>query len=406
MNFIESFKVAIASLLGNKMRSFLTMLGIIIGISSVITIVSLGQGSQAQIGSEFEKIGTNRVVIHMNWEKNPTYRERFDDEDIKMVKRIFSDDIKGISPNLSISGQAKNGRNEKKINVFGVNEEYNKIENIDIIYGRFLLEGDVLGRRKVCIIDKDLAIKLFGRENVLGEKITVDFDFAKTKFSVVGIYERQSSSFDAINSQFGEIPSNIYVPVGTLQLLGLGNRYYAFEINVVDNSKIDSVSEDIIKVIERKHRNEGKDYYKSTSYKSQMQILDNILGIMSKVVGAIAAISLLVGGIGVMNIMLVSVTERTREIGIRKAIGATRRDILIQFLVESVIISGTGGLIGTILGLIFQSLIAMSIGVPPTASIVVILIAVLFSAGVGIFFGIYPANKAAKLDPIDALRYE
>ncbi len=235
----------------------------------------------------------------------------------------------------------------------------------------------------------------------------VDTGYSNISFTIVGVYETKASSFEKLAEKFGqEIPTNIYLPVTYIKKLGYGDRYWAIEVNMVDSNRIEEVSKDIIKLIERRHRNAGNNYYLSQSAKKQMQIMDNILGILSKVVGAIAAISLLVGGIGVMNIMLVSVTERTREIGIRKAIGARRKDILMQFLVEAMIISGIGGLIGTILGLAIANIIAVSMGLPPTVSIATILIAVLFSAGVGIFFGIYPANKAAKLDPIEALRYE
>lgn len=407
MNILESVKVALSSLWANKMRSFLTMLGIIIGIASVIAIVSLGQGSQAKIGSEFEKFGANRVIFWMNWNANPKYRDRFDDGDIEEIKRAFNDDIKAISPNFNISGKANKGRETATVTLYGVNEDYNKIESIDIVEGRFLLTSDIKGKRSVGVIDKELAMKIFKRTDVIGEKILVDTGYSKISFTIVGIYESQASSFEKLAERFGqEIPTNIYLPVTYLKKLGYGDRYWAIEVNMADSSKIEKVSKDIIKLVERRHRNSGNDYYRSQSAKQQMQIMDNVLGILSKVVGAIAAISLLVGGIGVMNIMLVSVTERTREIGIRKAIGARRKDILMQFLVEAMIISGIGGLIGTILGLIIANIVAVSMGLPPTVSIVTVLIAVLFSAGVGIFFGIYPANKAAKLDPIEALRYE
>ncbi|WP_427338072.1 ABC transporter permease [Caloranaerobacter sp. DY30410] len=407
MNFLESIKVALSSLWANRMRSFLTMLGIIIGIASVITIVSLGQGSKAKIGSEFERFGANRVVFWMNWSANPKYRDRFDDGDIENIKRVFKDDIKAISPNFNIGGKANKGRETASVTLYGVNEDYNKIESIDIVNGRFLLESDIKGKRSVGVIDKELAMELFKRTDVIGEKILVDTGYSKISFTIVGIYESKASSFEKLAEKFGqEIPTNIYLPVTYMKKLGYGDRYWAIEVNMVDSSRIETVSKDIIKLIERRHRNSGNNYYMSQSAKKQMQIMDNVLGILSKVVGAIAAISLLVGGIGVMNIMLVSVTERTREIGIRKAIGARRKDILMQFLVEAMIISGIGGLIGTILGLIIANIIAVSMGLPPTVSIATILIAVLFSAGVGIFFGIYPANKAAKLDPIEALRYE
>lgn len=406
MNFLESISVALSSLWGNKMRSFLTMLGIIIGISSVITIVSLGQGSQAQIGSEFEKYGANRVAFMMNWEENPRYEEYYDDEDIETIKRVFKDEITGVSASLYLSGTALKGREDAKLDVFGIHEDYGKLLNLDMIEGRFLIESDIKGARKVCIIDKKLADKFFKRTDVLGEKLTVDTGYSKMSMTIVGVYQTPGGTIENLNQQFAGETTTFYIPISVIKKLGYGDKYSNLQVGIADNDRIDEVSKEIVKVIERNKRNVGKNYYNYYSAKQEMDMLNQILGVLSQVVGAIAGISLVVGGIGVMNIMLVSVTERTREIGIRKAIGATRKDILVQFLVEAMIISGTGGLIGTLLGLIFQSVIAMSIGIPPTVSIGTILIAVLFSAAVGIFFGIYPANKAAKLDPIDALRYE
>lgn len=406
MNFLESLGSALSSLWANKMRTFLTMLGIIIGIASVITIVSLGQGSQAQIGNEFEKIGANLVAIYTNWEKELNRNDYFDDEDLKTIKRVFGDKITGVSVILGTNGTAVKGRNNAPISMYGVSEDYNKMTPIDIVDGRFLMEPDIKGNRKVAIIDEKLADKVFKRKDVLGENLIIDTGASKFSLTIIGIYKTPGGTLENLAQQFIGDKTTLYVPYTMMKSIGYGDRYYQFQANISDNKKIDEVSKEMISVLERKHKNVGKDYYLYESAQQQMDMMNNVLNMLSSVVGAIAAISLLVGGIGVMNIMLVSVTERTREIGIRKAIGATRKDILVQFLVEAMIVSGTGGLIGTVLGLTIQSIIAMSIGIPPSASIGTILIAVLFSAAVGIFFGMYPANKAAKLDPIEALRYE
>ncbi|MTI67112.1 MAG: FtsX-like permease family protein [Firmicutes bacterium] len=404
MNFLESIKVAMASLWANKMRSFLTMLGIIIGISSVITIVALGQGSQDLISKEFDKFGANRVVLQMNWRENPRYEDRFDDSDVEAIKRVFNEDVKAVSPRTSFSAKATKGREDASIYINGVNSDYKDIENLQIFKGRFLTESGVKGKRNIAVIDKELAMKIFKRTNVIGEKLIVDTNWSKLSYTIVGVYETPASTFDKLNS--GENPTRVYIPCTNMKKLGTGGRYYSLEINIEQNKNIDKVKENIIKLVERRHRNSEKDYYVSYTAQQEKQLLNKIMGTLSTVVGAIAAISLLVGGIGVMNIMLVSVTERTREIGIRKAIGATRKAILIQFLIEAMIISGIGGIIGTILGQTISSIIALTIGIPPSVSIITIIIAVSFSCIVGIFFGIYPANKAAKLDPIDALRYE
>ncbi|WIV11993.1 ABC transporter permease [Proteiniborus sp. MB09-C3] len=407
MNFLESLGSALSSLWANKMRTFLTMLGIIIGISSVIAIVSLGQGSQAQIGNEFEKIGANLVAIYTNWEKDLNRNDYFDDEDLNTIKRVFGDKITGVSVMLGMNGTAVKGRNNAPVDMYGVSEDYIKMTSIDIVDGRFLTETDIKGNRKVAIIDEKLADKVFKRKDVLGENLIIDTGSSKLSLTIIGIYKTPGGTLENLAQQFSGDRTTLYVPYSMVKSVGgYGDKYYQFQVNILDSKKIDEVSKEMISVLERKHKSVGKDYYLYQSAQQQMDMMNNVLNMLSSVVGAIAAISLLVGGIGVMNIMLVSVTERTREIGIRKAIGATRKDILVQFLVEAMIVSGTGGLIGTVLGLTIQSIIAMSIGIPPSASIGTILIAVLFSAAVGIFFGMYPANKAAKLDPIEALRYE
>lgn len=406
MNFLESLSVALSSLWGNKMRSFLTMLGIIIGISSVITIVSLGQGSQAVIGSEYEKIGVNRVIIMMNYEGDYNYEDYFDEEDIETVNRVFADQLTGVSASISLSGNAVKGRENAPLRIYGSHEDYGTLLNLDIVKGRYLIEADVKGARKVCVIDKKLAEELYGTTDVLGEKLSIDTNYSKLILTIVGVYQTPEGTLSQLTAQMMGETTTIYMPISIAKSMGYGDRYYSFEVGMADMDKIDEVSKEIVKVLERSNRTVGKDYYTYYTAQQEMDMMNQVLGVLASVISAIAAISLLVGGIGVMNIMLVSVTERTREIGIRKAIGASRKDILIQFLVEAMIISGTGGIIGTILGLIFQSIIAMSLDIPPSASLSTILIAVAFSAAVGIFFGMYPANKAAKLDPIDALRYE
>ncbi len=404
MNIIESIKISINAIWVNKMRSLLTMLGIIIGISSVIAVVALGQGSNKMIGMEFESFGVNRAYLGMNWRENYTRRDIYNYEDLDAIKRGFGNEITAISPTFGTSGEVTIGRKKQNVQINGVNEQYNKLENKEIINGRYLIEGDIKANREVAVIDNEMALDLFGRTNVIGENIIVDTQNRKISLIIVGIYEEKESMLGGLG---GESPKNIYLPISTVEkMFGVGNRIYDIELNLKQGTNIQGTLDKMVKLIERRHNNFGENKYRTYSAESELQTVNKITGVMTMVVGAIAAISLLVGGIGVMNIMLVSVTERTREIGIRKAIGARHRDILLQFLVESVIISGIGGVIGTIIGLGLSYGISTFIKIPPSVSIQTILIAWIFSAGVGIFFGIYPANKAAKLDPIDALRYE
>lgn len=398
MFFIENFKLAISSLKANKMRAFLTMLGIIIGISSVITIFTLGEIGKASMGKEFEGIGVNRIVVYLSGREEINSEDFLNNSDFQTIKRAFKDDIDYLSPSTWGSGKAKKNKNMGKIYINGVNEEYKFIAKINMIKGRFLNKSDVLGKKSVAVIDKKLALELFKRTDVVGETFKVENSDLGQSYVIVGVYEVPTSLFDKIDKSE---ETSIYVPHTFIQY---GDSYDSVELSASKNADIELLSQKITKFMEKLKNKEN--LYRVMSAQSQMNMIDNFLGKMSLGIGAIAAISLLVGGIGVMNIMLVSVTERTREIGIRKALGAKRKDILFQFLVEAMIISGVGGIIGTSLGLGISNIIALFLKVTPSVPIGIIIIAVSFSAGVGMFFGIYPANKAAKLDPIEALRYE
>lgn len=410
MNIIETIKLALTSVWANKMRSFLTMLGIIIGISSVITIMALGEGSQSKIQSEFKNIGINRVAFFTNWEneKVDPWMHSFKEEEVQRVKSIFKDDIAAINGRGNIQGKVENKKKPLNVGLNGVYENYKEIEPINVIKGRFLRKNDLDSKRNVGVIDQKLAIKLFGGDDVLGEKVKVNSSGEIISVTIVGIYKKPDSAFDKLAASFGEEESYIiYFPMTTMMQINDYDRYDYIEVSIKEGKNIDLVSEKILKYL---HRMKGLDdktpYYRFSSAKAQMNQMGSILSVVSGVIGAIAAISLLVGGIGIMNIMLVSVTERTREIGIRKAIGASKNVILTQFLIESMIISGLGGIIGTSLGAIIAKVAGMQMGFDGVISPTVVFIAVSFSCGVGIFFGIYPANKAAKMDPIEALRYE
>lgn len=408
MNLIESIKIAFNAIWINKMRSLLTMLGIIIGISSVIAIVALGSGAEQSIGAEFERFGANRIAIVTNWEEKVFRSDLFTDQDVEALKRAFPSEIDSISVIRSRTGTVINrARNNEEtvVNMNGVGEEYGQIAKLKMLSGRFLLPNDIQSRRYSIVIDDKLAIDMFGRTNVLGERLLISTGRTTTTFTIVGIYETPKSMFaDMVGF---EQPSNLYLPISTLRkIYGLHDLNSVIEMNLNAEYEPNETMNRMISLIERRRGNIGENKYVGHSAEGQLEIINNVMGVLTAVISAIAAISLLVGGIGVMNIMLVSVTERTREIGIRKALGAKHKDIMNQFLVEAVIISGIGGAIGTTLGIGLSYVIAIFVKVPPATDFTTVLIAVAFSAGVGIFFGLYPANKAAKLDPIDALRYE
>jgi putative ABC transport system permease protein len=406
MNFTESFRIAMKAIWVNKMRSLLTMLGIIIGISSVIAVVSLGSGTESAIRGEFESFGVNRIFLTMNWSEDLVRSDYITKDDYNAIARIFEDQIKGISPSYGQGGKTTPITGEQKdvdLTLNGVNHQYQNIQAFDLIDGRFLQDGDDQSARNVVVIEKKVAEEVFGRLDVVGERLRVNTGAQQLSLLIIGVYEPPGSALPTVGAF--EQPLNVYIPYTLMEkLFGMGQYVYYTEINFHADVSSEEMIEEITTVLERRHQNENK--YQGFSAEGQLEMVNSIMGILTAVVSAIAAISLVVGGIGVMNIMLVSVTERTREIGIRKALGARHKDILMQFLVESVIISTLGGVLGTLLGIAFGYGVASFIDIPPATSPGTILIAWLFSAGVGIFFGIYPANKAAKLDPIEALRYE
>lgn len=407
MNFLESVSIALKAIRVNKMRSILTMLGIIIGIASVIAVFAIGNGGEAAINKEFEAFGVNRIMLLNNWNEEITTRDVMTMDDIEALERNLGDDINAISPsyaeNMTIIQKTQSQNDQgTAVAVNGVAPSYSEIQDFTMIHGRFLLDSDEEGTRYTIIIDDALAMDIFGTSDVIGDKLILNYYNQKLSFVIVGVYEAPKSSlFSGFNTT-----SNVYIPYSTLaRVIGIGDLVYQVEINTNPNADSDRIETTILRLLSTRHKNEPEKY-RVFSAESEMEVVNTVTGVITGIISAIAAISLLVGGIGVMNIMLVSVTERTREIGIRKALGATRKDVLMQFLVEAVIISLIGGIIGTLIGIGVAAIVAYRLSLPPSVPLNAVLLAWAFSAGVGIFFGMYPANQAAKLDPIDALRYE
>lgn len=401
MNVLESLKVAIDSILSNKLRSFLTMLGIIIGISSVITIVSIGKGGQNAITGEFQKIGVNILEVKINNDAQISKSDYFTMNDIKSIKSKIPQ-VENVAPITQSMATIKTDKHTKRAVIIATSSDYSAIGNVEILYGRFLSEKDVLLAKNVIVIDNISARTLFGYEDCVGKTVKIGSSTSMVTVTIAGVYKNEGSIF---GSAFENMPVILYSPITHTERL-FPNDFNISQIEVLVNDTRDSevISNNIIRLVESVHHSKGK--YKAENLIKQIDQINNVLNIFTAIISAIAGISLVVGGIGVMNIMLVSVTERTREIGIRKAIGATRRDILVQFLVESVIISSIGGIIGMLLGITIGYTVGLFLNISPGVSLATVLTAFLFSSAVGIFFGIYPANKASKLDPIEALRYE
>ncbi len=404
MLLLENLKLAIFSIKSNKMRAVLTMLGIIIGITSVISISALGEASKSILNKEFDSYNKDIAVIFMSYnaEREITERDFFTEEDMALVLQKFGNKIEYLSP--SPRGTSEVNYNNKKANVIleGVSADFTKMQKLDIIHGRFLSETDVSARKPVVIIDKVLAEKLFGREDAIGETLRINIDGIPIYVTVVGVYQTVPSIFSGLMTSDS---TTMYLPYSLFSSSLDYQGSLSFKIKEEYSESGTQIAQEIARFME-KTKGIEENFYTSQTLADQQGMINNILNTVSLAIGAIGAISLVVGGIGIMNIMLVSVTERTREIGIRKSLGARRKDILTQFLIESMIISAIGGLIGVALGLLFSSIVAVVMKIPQPVTPTAIFGTVLFSAIVGIFFGLYPANKAAKLDPIDALRYE
>ncbi len=399
----EYIKIALMNIRSNKGRSFLTMLGIIIGISSVIMIISIGNGVKGGINSELNAMAGGQIYIYSYGDNEEGIQVEFTDEDITAIMEKV-DHVKAVTPQWSFRGSASGRKgNFDASATFGMpGMEF--ASNDPIIKGRYFTESDYYSANKVCILTESSAKLLFGTTNVIG--MTFDFSMYGTtqEFTIIGIRQDNASMLSGLmisDTVAMEAPLSVvsstygfYVTLSDLLIISDGAEYAT------------QVAEDCVRLMENRHDVRGKNAIQVENFNDYMSQMDQILSYITVFVVFVAAISLLVGGIGVMNIMLVSVTERTREIGIRKALGARTGSVLLQFLSESAIITLMGGVIGIIIGVLGAWGVCALIGFTAKVSLSTVLGASLFSSAVGIFFGIYPARKAAKLSPIEALRHE
>ena len=400
---IENMQMAFFAIRINKMRSILTMLGIIIGIGSVISIVSIGDTMRAMFADLYKNVGLTQAYISIGYWVNDTRQgDYFTLDEMEQVKEAFSDEIAYIDSSASASAKAVYKRTSIDFSYEGIDWNYQDVQPVNMVYGRYLNEGDILGRKKNVVMDTDSALKLFGVEDAVGRTFRTTLYGTTDDFTVVGVYRKEINAFQAM--MMGQSKNgSAFIPY---TLLTWPNDYfYSLHVYSREGVNLDDFFGQLQAYCATLHSRNPNDMYVQTAVQ-EMNMVDSIMGGLSAAVGGIAAISLVVGGIGIMNIMLVSVTERTREIGIRKALGARTRDVMVQFLTESAILSACGGLIGVILGVSLVAAGGAAVGMRVVIRPLIVIIAVGFSAVVGIFFGLYPASKAAKSDPIDALRYE
>lgn len=384
------------------MRSILTMLGIIIGISSVIAIVSIGDSMKGVMDDIYKDIGKNRAYMYINNVEDFRSTDYFYMEDIELLKERFKDKITYISPSDSLRSDVTMSRNTIKLNMACVDDGFEKVQHVKMLYGRMINKSDVDRKLKVIVLEKNAAMQLFNREDVTGQSIRVRIGESLEDLLIIGVYKNEESPvLSMLNGQ--KTYEESYVPYTMAFPPSYG--FYGLDVFVADQYSVSTVGSEITSYVANLKNREAENY-KFYTVEEDQQTLNGIVGGMSIAVAAIAAISLLVGGIGIMNIMLVSVTERTREIGIKKALGARTSDVLFQFLIESATLSALGGILGTMFGIGLVMLGGSIISLPIVVNPASIIVAVAFSMIIGVFFGYYPAKKAAKSDPIDALRYE
>jgi len=409
MSIAQSFLEALESLSGNKLRSGLTVLGIVIGVAAVIAMLAVGQGAQESITGSISGIGTNLLFVFRGDPgdnvRNPKPLTLGDAEALR--DQFAAPSIEAVAPALQGNGLVSFAGEQTSTQIFGVTPEYFQVRNLKVAEGELITEEHILGRASVVLLGTDVAEALFGRTTALtGETVRIEGQ----PFRVIGVMESKGGG------AFGSEDDQVIIPFTTAQARlirrSTKDRVDIIFVQAVNGDVVTQASDEIAQILRTRHRTPvGADDFTVFTQQDLLTTFQSITGILTIFLGGIAGISLLVGGIGIMNIMLVSVTERTREIGLRKALGARKRDILTQFLTESSLLSLICGIIGIGLGWFISFIVgriaeANNTAFTPVVGLDAILLATIFSAAVGLFFGIYPANRAASLEPVEALRYE
>jgi putative ABC transport system permease protein len=380
--------MALRSIKSNKLRSVLTMLGIIIGVSSVIVLVAMAQGSTTNVTNQINSLGTNLLTVNTFGTNLAITQDKIDE-----ISKLNG--VKSVAPVISGRVEVKKDRTSAQVSLTATNPNYSSIKNVNVSQGRFINDLDNEYRQKIAVIGATTAQTFFGTDNPIDQYIQIN----GTSFKVVGVLESKGSSLGSSGDDV------VIVPLSTGERLLKTTNVNQLYLQGKSQDQLDFIMAEIQDKLATMFPNQS-DSYSVSNQQDLMNTMSSVSNTMTMMLGGIAGISLLVGGIGIMNIMLVSVSERTKEIGIRKAIGAKRRDVLLQFLIEAAVLSSMGGIIGILIGLGLGNILSSTLSMTFTFSSSIILMSFLFSVVVGVVFGVFPANKASKLNPIQALRYE
>ncbi|MFC0215890.1 ABC transporter permease [Paenibacillus chartarius] len=402
MNLMENIMLSMEALVANKMRAFLTMIGIVVGVTAVVTIVSIGEAGKTSVVSSISKYGDGFFTLLPSSGTDVQYNIAPDMGDLEQVRKVPRVEMATGTLTILADAKTERSRETKSLIISGTTNELSKIEKMTMLAGRFFSSAEERSRQKVIVVESDYANLVFGSpQAAIGAKLTI----GSSLYQIIGVTKTERNLFSPpVKTEYQAYMSIYVLPRSNDNGTVTFSALYV-KADTKEEEALQKIMTDVKKTVAKRHNTTDKTYSTQTAAEVEQNV-SSVFSILQVIIGSIAGISLFVGGVGVMNIMLVSVTERTREIGIRKALGATPGTIMGQFLVEAVFLCLLGGTAGAGFGLLASYIFALVSGWPYSVSIGAIVLAFGFSAGVGLFFGIYPARKAARMQPIDALRYE